>query len=143
MTMMMESPVDSARYQGEYAGDARSATQARHDAAEILDAWSLPSLVYGAKQVVAEMMANAVSHCVQRPVVLTLSRLDNGVRISVLDSCTEPVVPRDASLGDENGRGMLLIEAFSARWDWEWRTARTMTDPAHRAGKRVWADLHL
>lgn len=143
MTMMMESPVESAGFQGEYAGDARSATQARHDAEEILGSWQLEELVYGIRQVVAEMMANAVSHCVQRPVVMTLRRIQDGVRVSVLDSCTEPVVPRDASPGDENGRGMLLIEAFSTRWDWEWTKTRTLTEGTRTSGKRVWADLHL
>jgi hypothetical protein len=36
--------------------------------------------------------------------------------------------------GDENGRGLLLVETLSMRWDWYFL-------PQHNGGKVVWCEL--
>lgn len=137
---LMAAPTGPQGYRGTYAGTPRSATQARHDAEMILSTWHLEPLISDARQVVAELMANAVGHCAQQDVEMELLRTEEGVRIAVVDSCQEPPVLKTAAPTDENGRGLFLIAAFASAWDWEFVKARPRKRPV---GKRIWADLHL
>jgi hypothetical protein len=137
---LMAAPTGPQGYRGEYAGTPRSATQARHDAEMVLSTWHLEPLIGNARQIVAELMANAVSHCASQDVVMEMQRTDLGVRIAVVDSCQKPPVLTEAAPTDENGRGLFLIAAFSSAWNWEF----VKTSPRRRpVGKRIWADLHL
>ncbi len=55
------------------------------------------------------------------------------VVILVWDASLLPPVPRDVGDDAENGRGLLLVEALSTRWNWY--------IPRHLGGKVVWAQI--
>ena len=44
------------------------------------------------------------------------------------------ILEADPDAIDENGRGLLLVETLSARWDWYFL-------PQHNGGKVVWCEL--
>lgn len=140
VTILTASSTGPQGYRGKYSGTPQSATQARHDVEMILSTWHMERINYPAAQIIAELMANAVSHCASAPVVMEMMRTDQGVRICVVDSCHREPVPKEVAPTDESGRGMLIIAAFASAWDWEFvrvgRRRKTI-------GKRVWADLAL
>lgn len=140
MSSLMASPTGPQGYKGKYNGTPVSATQARHDVEMILSTWHMEHLREPAAQIIAELMANAVSHCHTAPVALEMLRTSQGVRICVVDSCHKAPAPRDAAPTDENGRGMLIIAAFASRWDWEFIHSGRRKNTI---GKRVWADIDL
>lgn len=138
MTELMAAPTGPQAYKGHYTGLPESVTRARHDVKMILSTWHLEHLSPSSCQVIAELMANAVSHCPNMPVVMEMMRTECGVRICVTDSCKQHPVPREAAPTDENGRGMELIAAFAAAWSWEFVRPSRRSKPV---GKRVWADV--
>jgi anti-sigma regulatory factor (Ser/Thr protein kinase) len=87
----------------------------------VLWEWELTSLADAAELVVSELSTNAVLHSrpLDRPFIqLTLTRDHGELCIFVRDYC--PGVPEAADAGneDENGRGLLLVEAMSSRSGW-------------------------
>lgn len=103
----------------------------------VLWEWQLASVWDSAELVVSELSTNAIlaSRPLARPVIrLTLTRDEGELGIFVRDYC--PGAPQPAHVGnqDENGRGLLLVEAMSTRWGWY--------SPEDGApGKVVWAIL--
>jgi len=91
--------------------------------------WRLGGAVRDVRQVVTELLANAVQHAGTR-IVLTVSYREPWLMIAVRDGC--PVLPRQVP-GRQNtsGRGLLLVEAFAHAWG----AARAGT------GKVVWATI--
>lgn len=79
----------------------------------------------------SELVTNAIRHASTRFDVEVAPACDGRVRISVADS--SPVVPRPLSAPPEaqSGRGLFLVEHYSADWGVE------MT----AVGKRVWFTL--
>ena len=138
MPGLKAAPTGPQGYHGRYEGTRESARRARHDVEMILSTWHMDALRPSAAQVVAELMANAVSHCGSKPVTMEMTRTPEGVRITVEDSCRKEPTPREAAPTDENGRGMLLIAAFATTWGWE--NVRSIRS-GRSVGKRVWADL--
>ncbi len=112
-----------------------AAPRARHHARRVLADWDLGALGETAELVVSELVTNAVRACHTagpgRPVRLRLASDRARVLIEVQDVSPLPPVPADATAEDESGRGLCLVEAMSAAWDWY----------PHRAsgGKVVWA----
>src|SRR4051812_20474289 len=83
-----------------------------------------------AQLVVTELVANAVRHA-RTPVKVRVGRLDHGLRFEVADCSQRPVRPRPAAPYDENGRGLMLVDALATRW-------RVEAEPE---GKRIVAEL--
>jgi serine/threonine-protein kinase RsbW len=81
--------------------------------------------------VLSELVGNAVRHAEGDTVQVRLRRTDDVLRIAVHDHSAAGPAPRHASVDDESGRGMLIIEALSSRWGWE----------PNGHGKVVWADV--
>jgi anti-sigma regulatory factor (Ser/Thr protein kinase) len=81
--------------------------------------------------VLSELVGNAVRHAEGDTVQVRLRRAHDVLRIAVQDGSTSRPAPRQASFEDENGRGMMIIEALSHRWGWE----------PLATGKVVWADV--
>jgi anti-sigma regulatory factor (Ser/Thr protein kinase) len=81
--------------------------------------------------VTSELVSNAVTHADARAFDLELLRLEEiGVVVVVVtDPCPLPPVKRDPAGDGEHGRGLLVVEALSARWGWT----------AHDSGKAVFA----
>ncbi len=108
---------------------------ARLHARELLWEWGLRDLTEGAELVVSELVTNGLraSGTEARLSTVRLALLSEGacVLILVWDASLQPPVRMDARGDSENGRGLLLVEAFSARWDWYY--------PPEAGGKVVWA----
>ncbi len=94
--------------------------------------WSCdPERLDDAVLVLSELVGNAVRHAEGDSMEVRLRRTGDVLRIAVHDRSPAHPAPRDAALEDENGRGMLIVDALSSRWGWEPRPD----------GKVVWADV--
>jgi anti-sigma regulatory factor (Ser/Thr protein kinase) len=109
---------------------------ARARTREILWEWRLDHLAEAAELVVAEILANAVQatragHHL-RPVRIWLLADPARILILVWDGAAGvPVVAVPAD-DDTHGRGLMLVEAFAARWGY-------YRPPRPDSGKVVWA----
>jgi len=119
----------------ELAALSGAVPRARHHARRVLADWDLGALGEPAELVVSELVTNAIRACraagAHRQVRLRLATDRARVLIEVQDGSPQPPAPADATAEDESGRGLCLVEAMSAAWDWY----------PHRAsgGKVVWA----
>ncbi|MBL1112608.1 ATP-binding protein [Streptomyces sp. 110] len=112
--------------------EAESAIRARRLVRAACTAWGLADLAEAGALIVSELVANAVAHSGSRCLRVTVSRPGpRRVRVAVIDKSRTYPVRRTPSAEDENGRGLAIVEAISARWG---------TDGLPW-GKRVWAEL--
>ncbi|MEU5881085.1 ATP-binding protein [Spirillospora sp. NPDC047279] len=104
-------------------GVARSAPQARTFVRRLAGLSELPfddETVADMQLCVDELVANACEHTASGRggrVTVTVSRGRDRLRVSVIDdggAVTKPCVHHD--LDGENGRGLRLVDALSARW---------------------------
>jgi len=110
---------------------------ARHHTRRVLADWDLGVLREAAELVVSELVTNAIragqAAGAHRQVQLRLASDRARVLIEVQDCSPQLPVPAGAADDDESRRGLCLVEAMSAAWDW-------YPDPAS-GGKVVWALL--
>jgi anti-sigma regulatory factor (Ser/Thr protein kinase) len=108
---------------------------ARHHTRRVLAGWDLGALGEPAELVVSELVTNAIRACqaagAHGRVQLRLASDRARVLIEVQDDSPQPPVPSGATADDEGRRGLCLVEAVSAAWDW-------YPDQAS-SGKVVWA----
>ena len=124
--------VGPQRYQERYAAKLEAAQQARRDIAPALESWGLSHLIEVAEQIVTELVANAVEHTDAATVGTSVTRTgEEAVRIVVTDTSRTRPTPAAPSRDDENGRGLLLVDALAHDWG---------SELVH-GGKRVWAEL--
>jgi anti-sigma regulatory factor (Ser/Thr protein kinase) len=111
---------------------------ARLHARQMMWEWQLTGLSDIVELLVSELVTNAVQiSCAEAqttPVRLWMLANRTRVLILVWDSSPLPPVRKSTSQGDENGRGLLLVETLSTRWDWYFL-------PQHNGGKVVWCEL--
>ncbi|MET8908409.1 ATP-binding protein [Micromonospora sp. NPDC004551] len=103
---------------------------ARHAVTAVLHGWGYRDQEWldFAALITSELVTNAVQHgggCL----ALTVQSLDGRVVVSVADGSA--IVPRRRAPDPDGGRGITVIEAFSAWWGIE----------DHDGGKRVWVEL--
>ena len=103
---------------------------ARHFVADTLEAWRCPSLVDDAALIVTELATNAVVHA-RSDFIVTLTRGQRDVRISVQDSSLVAPTVAMAPRGSTSGHGLTLVAAVANRWG----------DGSAGSGKVVWAEL--
>ncbi len=112
---------------------------ARLHARQLLWEWGLTDLTDNAELLVSELVTNAVqaSCSVGQVFPVRLWLLADRARVLILiwDASPRPPVCMNISDDDESGRGLLLVEAISAEWDWYF--------PAETSGKVVWAVLEM
>ncbi|MBT2509991.1 ATP-binding protein [Streptomyces sp. ISL-98] len=135
--------VHAARFSQQLSSTRRGARLARLLAVQQLADWGWArdsETVQTAALLVAELATNAVTHgrVPGRNFLLTLAVIRHPgetttLRIEVADCGGErpPVRLRPESTA-EHGRGLLLVEALSARWG---------AEPRPPSGKTVWAEL--
>ncbi len=104
---------------------------------QLLSEWGLAGLVETAEVIVSELATNAMlASCrMDQPflrLILTFDREE--LIILVRDYCPGSPQPRNVGDDDENGRGLLLVEAMSSRFGWYPSGDGT-------PGKVVWAAL--
>lgn len=121
----------------ELAPQASAVPRARKHVRQLLRDWNLTDSGESAELVVSELLTNAV-HATRAAEVFAPVRLwvlsdKQSVLILVWDSSPQPPARIDAAGDAENGRGLLLVEAISTRWNWH--------VPHHLGGKVVWAQI--
>jgi len=102
--------------------------------------WRLEQVLEAAELVAAEMIGNAVAACLSAGVPpgwlvgveLRVAAVADRLVIEVSDPDPRPPVRREAGLEDENGRGLLLVEALADRWGY-----LVITDGGRPVGKVV------
>ncbi len=114
-----------------------AASCARLHAKHVLREWSLAEVSDSAELLVSELITNALraSASAADIAVVRLWLLSNQARVLIMvqdDSLQHPVQARPDT-DAESGRGLLLVEAISERWDWYL--------PEGAAGKVVWCLL--
>ncbi|MGC9669169.1 ATP-binding protein [Planosporangium sp. 12N6] len=92
--------------------------------------WSVQEVLEPAELITTELVANAVRHAGNR-VVLTVSLRHGHLQISVGDDSPAPPRPHEATVADEHGRGLLMVEALCDDWG----------TTCVRGGKVVWAKV--
>jgi anti-sigma regulatory factor (Ser/Thr protein kinase) len=112
---------------------------ARLHTRHVLWEWGLTALQDDTELLVSELVTNAV-HASQSlegmfPVRMRLLSDRAQVAIVVWDANPRPPVRTTAGEDDETGRGLILVDAISERWDWN-ATPDT-------GGKVVWCVLTL
>ncbi len=117
--------------------DARpgSVPRARLHARKLLPEWGPTELSENVELLVSELVTNAVNaaQSMQRIFPVRLSLLSDGAQVLILVWDANPRPPELIATGEEaeSGRGLLLVETISARWDWYF--------PPAAGGKVVWA----
>ncbi|PAZ16280.1 hypothetical protein CLM62_09150 [Streptomyces sp. SA15] len=97
-----------------------------------METWGLPQLVDVAKQVVTELVANAVEHTDAATVGASITRTGTvSARVVVTDTSRTRPTPGTPAADDESGRGLVLVDALAHAWG---------SELVH-GGKRVWAEL--
>jgi anti-sigma regulatory factor (Ser/Thr protein kinase) len=95
---------------------------ARYHARQILWEWRLDRLSDSVELVVDELVTNAVaaSRDLDWPYPVRMWLLSDRANVLVLvwDANPQPPVRIDPGDDAESGRGLLLVEAISAQWDW-------------------------
>jgi anti-sigma regulatory factor (Ser/Thr protein kinase) len=120
------------------AGQARSYTRSA------LRDWRLETMIETAELLVSELVTNAVRAMgglavpvrpaeprAESPIYLCLSTFAERLLIEVWDRCDDPPNRRTASDDDENGRGLVLVQALAKDWGYE---------SLHSGGKIVWCE---
>ena len=132
--MRNEWPLRSYLELGILAG---SVPCARLHAKQVLWEWGLTELSDSVELLVSELVTNAirVSQSMEHSssVRLWLRSEKSRVLILVWDGNPRPPVRIEATEDSESGRGLLLVEAMSDRWNWY--------RPDGRDGKIVWAEV--
>jgi hypothetical protein len=107
-----------------------AAEQARTVARLAVGGWGMEDITDDASLVVVELVTNAAK--IGQVFALTLSCQDDTLLIEVSDNSEASPEPQQCSFDRVDGRGLLLVEAYSK--DWGWRLDAT-------GGKTVWAVL--
>lgn len=112
---------------------------ARHWAMQLLWEWGLTDLSYQVELLVSELVTNGVaaSRAMKQMFPVRLWLLSDKVRVVILvwDSNPNSPVRIHASDEAESGRGLVLVDALSDRWNW-------YVSPGS-AGKTVWAQIDV
>ncbi len=105
-------------------------TAARRFVSVVLEAWGQDRLVWEAGVVTSELASNAVRHG-NSPFRAYVDRSHGAIRIGVED--LDPDLPqrRTATIEDDNGRGIAIVDELANRWGVE----------RLGAGKITWAEL--
>jgi anti-sigma regulatory factor (Ser/Thr protein kinase) len=110
---------------------------ARLHTRQVLWEWGLAEFSDSTELLVAELTTNAMQVCRAAmrddPIRLWLVSDKMQVVVLVWDASPLPPVPMDVDEGAENGRGLLLVQALSTRWNWY------ISHPP--GGKVVWAQI--
>ncbi|GAB3678099.1 hypothetical protein GCM10027589_48390 [Actinocorallia lasiicapitis] len=105
--------------------------QARRLTASTMRSWSLTGDEEPVTAIVAELVANAVRHAAT-PLELRLILHDGYIRIEVRDRDHRmPSLGKPQPL-DDGGRGLFLVDAYSAAWG---------AERSPDGGKTVWAEV--
>jgi PAS domain S-box-containing protein len=109
-----------------------SVSEGRRFLEATLNDWGCAAVSDDALLLASEVLTNAVCHAAG-PLVLRLRRTEAELTVEVTDRSAHLPLPRLGGLGDEHGRGLILVDTLAA----DWGTRRT------DEGKTVWFTLAL
>jgi anti-sigma regulatory factor (Ser/Thr protein kinase) len=96
--------------------------RARLHTRQLLQEWDLCDLGESAELVASELITNAIraSRSVGGDHLVRFWLFSDRTRvvIDVWDTCPDPPQPAHTGPTDEDGRGLLLVEAMTTFWDW-------------------------
>jgi anti-sigma regulatory factor (Ser/Thr protein kinase) len=124
----------------ELDGHPSVVSRARKRIRDTLREWGLSDLADDVIMIGSELMANAVQSTRaedgSEPVWLWLLASSTAVAVLVFDATTG--VPRsgEAASDDESGRGLMIVDALSAQWGWDFPSLP-------HGGKVVWALIQI
>ena len=100
-----------------------SVPAARRHVRHALGLHGLGEFAQDAAIITSELVANAVQHACGNGAArigVTLTRAGNpaAVTVAVSDSCSQGPGRRETPADDEQGRGLQIVAALSARWGW-------------------------
>ena len=81
-----------------------------------LSSWHRPDLAETAELLTTELVTNALQHGSGSEVRFRLCLRDDDLLIEISDGCSAVPTPRSPAPDDENGRGLLLVEALADAW---------------------------
>lgn len=116
--------------------EPESPSLARNLVGDACLAWGLTELLHPSRQVISELVTNAIEHA-GTAITVVASRRGAGIHLTVSDGVAapprliKPVRPLRGRPLDERGRGMRVVAATAAAWGWL----------PTRTGKVVWATI--
>jgi anti-sigma regulatory factor (Ser/Thr protein kinase) len=113
-----------------FEGTPRAPGLARRFVAETLHCWHLDALANEATIIVSELASNAVLHA-HSNFTIALSRVGDGIRISVTDRSLFPPYLRPSDPEEPHGTGLHMVGSIAREWGHD----------VVRGGKRVWAEV--
>ncbi|MEE4599151.1 ATP-binding protein [Streptomyces sp. DSM 41524] len=126
------SAIGAPSYSQSFHREPESAARVRQMVRTVLETWHLAHLIGDAEHVASELVANSVDHARGRCFRFVVTRIsDHRVCLAVIDRSHDEPVRKTPSPDEERGRGLAVVEAFSASWGVDqlpW-------------GKRVWTEL--
>jgi len=123
------APLVTWSHEAVFAPGAISATKARDFTSHHLELHHLPYLVEDVKLVVSELVTNAVVHA-RSDITVVIQEMLFCVKLVVHDQSSQLPTPRTAQVVDMGGRGLQIVDQYSADWG-------TYLDPD--GNKAVWA----
>ena len=112
--------------------DSKFAGHARRFVRTVLWTWGLGRLADDVEQITGELVANALPGGDYR-LTLRLNLKTAFLRLEVADHREGTPEQRESGPEDENGRGLVIVEALADRWGYLERPD----------GNTVWAELHV
>lgn len=112
------------------APEALSSRTARRFVAEALEGWGCEEILDAVTLLVSELVANAVIHAGSE-VDVDVALSHNSVRVSVSDRNEAAVQRRNATPGDDSGRGTEILDALASAWRIDWWPG----------GKTIWFEI--
>lgn len=111
---------------------AESPRAARRWVREVLEQLGRHDLVEDAELLVSEVVTNAVLHGGVEHAPVTVTPVDDGVRIEVVDPADAfPAAPVPTALDTPGGLGLGIVDSLATKWG---------VEPTYR-GKVVWFEL--
>ncbi|TVZ94975.1 ATP-binding protein [Streptomyces sp. BK340] len=107
---------------------------------DALGAWHFDDLTDPAELIISELVANAARHTPCHSIRLLVGRPSAiRVRIGVVDRAPSRLpVLSPSDVGDESGRGLVLIDTLADRWGYTLLGSHPKRGPW---GKETWAEL--
>lgn len=110
---------------------------ARLHACNVLAEWGLTVFSESTGLLVSELVTNAIqiSHVAEQDAPVRLWLVSDRAQLVIFVWDVSPLPPVPGAVGEdaESGRGLLIVQAVSARWGWDF--------PPGMSGKVVWAVL--
>ncbi|GAA3774681.1 ATP-binding protein [Streptomyces phyllanthi] len=112
--------------------DPRAVRIGRRTLRDILTTHGLPTLIEPAELLASELLGNAIRHT-KGPAALKIRQSGPSFRLGAWDTDPTPPTTSPATVCDESGRGLHIVDAYAEDWGW-FQVNGT-------GGKYVWCEM--